>query len=394
MKNLKNIYVLAVSAVLFQHVIGSASSMRPSTTSSSSSLVIPHVKKLSAPYLELLLHPKDALDGFFGNHPDYDDYEKEDLIAFAQAEARRLQPANILVLSKLLSAIAANPSQNVYNLIKSDPSVKEKSTAFLDLRIELLQKCLQAPTAKEAIRQLTIDALKLRLRKNRQEILQAFFSPLNPEFEQTKIEETIIWLIRAEQKMIRLATYYLTNQMILEELDNAKQRGIKIDIIVNKDGPKETLNKFKLPYKTWNDKFDLDLLMHHKFILFEKNIDGESILVNGSYNFTYKANRNHENIIVSNDIALFKQFFNRFDFIAKYALTAVSYEPDSSSYSEDYFSSLPSTSQTYGQNILQAGKNLLKAFESHKEMLKELNEIRSLDDSQLWDPSPKRTRND
>lgn len=391
MGHIKKIFVLAVLATLWQHYVSAASASSDASVLSAETVHIP--------YIHLLQDPKTVIDGYFGDTRDDKSYEKHDLVTFATTEAQRLQLANIVAVSGLWSATVADPSRDA---IKNNPDLEVKSPVFMDLRLELLRKSLHAPTPEEAVRQLTIDALRQRLKKKKKRILQSFFSPLNPAINRTKIEETVVWLIRATQNKIDIAMYFLTNKTIITELRNAMLRGVKIDIIINHDSDQTNLRASKLPYKIWQHPYKPSLLMHHKFALLQ-TIDGDSIVVNGSFNFTQKANSNHENIVVMNDRDSFELFSKQFVFAAKYAHPPVSLESSDAgpSSSQDLSEELddsfiaPITSVTPYQDWLQAGEKLLKAMEAQREALNELDEIRLLDDSQLWqEPALKCSRND
>ncbi len=58
--------------------------------------------------------------------------------------------------------------------------------------------------------------------------------------------------------------------------------------------------------------------MHHKFVLFEKNILDKSLLWTGSFNFTKSANsKNQENVLIVDDAYLIQLYSNHFTRLVK-----------------------------------------------------------------------------
>jgi phosphatidylserine/phosphatidylglycerophosphate/cardiolipin synthase-like enzyme len=141
-------------------------------------------------------------------------------------------------------------------------------------------------------------------------IARAFFSPKD------RLLETILGLIKAEKKQIRLACYFMTNKEILCELARARQRGVAVEVVVDKNSPFEGINirNAGLYSHVWSRKwFGTEPIMHNKFFVFDDNIQNQSILVTGSANCTWSAQeKNEENIVVMNDKKLTAAFEKRF----------------------------------------------------------------------------------
>jgi phosphatidylserine/phosphatidylglycerophosphate/cardiolipin synthase-like enzyme len=56
--------------------------------------------------------------------------------------------------------------------------------------------------------------------------------------------------------------------------------------------------------------------MHHKFVLFEKNVGGKSLVWTGSYNFTKSATRNNqENIVLLDSKPLIDKYAKQFSLL-------------------------------------------------------------------------------
>jgi phosphatidylserine/phosphatidylglycerophosphate/cardiolipin synthase-like enzyme len=106
-------------------------------------------------------------------------------------------------------------------------------------------------------------------------------------------QDLINYRIDVAEKQILIAAYSFTNFSILEHLVKAKNRGVKIYVILYK-----SKQNYKAYYFLKNNQIPVKLrrylgLMHNKFIVFDNNI-----IETGSYNYTYSANnKNDENMI-------------------------------------------------------------------------------------------------
>jgi hypothetical protein len=138
------------------------------------------------------------------------------------------------------------------------------------------------------------------------------------------IAERIEQEISSAQKSIFIAVAWFTNKNIFNKLVQKAKNGCSVSLIISND--KINLNssiefdelitdKSKV-YKIGNGETEL---MHNKFCVIDY-----STVITGSYNWSYKAENNFENIIVTNDdISLAEQFIAEFNNIRK------KYYPDS-----------------------------------------------------------------
>lgn len=135
-------------------------------------------------------------------------------------------------------------------------------------------------------------------------ILKAFATPYD------NVRKVLIDLIKHEQRSIKIASYFLTDNTIARALKKACQRNVSVTIIV--DHSMLTSNR---PVNALCDlaaTVDLYIfrpmsrgLMHNKFVLFERNLHDYPITWTGSYNITHSAqDYNFENVIISNDLAI------------------------------------------------------------------------------------------
>ena len=132
------------------------------------------------------------------------------------------------------------------------------------------------------------------------------------------IAENIQQEIRKAKRTIFIAVAWFTNKDIFEELVNKAKEGCTINLmlsndVINNDSridfERLNMGDSKVFFVGDGDKE----LMHNKFCV----IDG-NIVITGSYNWSYKAENNFENItITSGDQTLAQQFINEFNNIKK-----------------------------------------------------------------------------
>lgn len=128
----------------------------------------------------------------------------------------------------------------------------------------------------------------------------------------TEIKQRIISEINKAEQSICIAMAYFTDRDIASAIIKAKQRDLKIDVILSSNSQNQSVKLILEGEDIKVHSFEVDDargIMHHKFCL----IDGK-ISINGSYNYSLNAsNNNVENIQVSDDIATYTQFSNEFD---------------------------------------------------------------------------------
>lgn len=132
-------------------------------------------------------------------------------------------------------------------------------------------------------------------------------------------EKTIIDQINNAQKNIKVAVFSFTRFSIARALIKAKQRKVKVEIILDfHQANSEYGNKiYELLYQNKIDVVTIKKAegshMHHKFTV----IDHE-IVINGSFNYTTNAVKfNDENITVSKDKQFASKFISEWDKLKK-----------------------------------------------------------------------------
>jgi len=155
-------------------------------------------------------------------------------------------------------------------------------------------------------------------------ILQAFFTPFD------NVRHVLVDVISKEQKSIKIASYFLTDPAVVNALKKAHEKNVTITAIV--DYSLLTSNQHHKVLAELAQHSDLYIfrhldrgLMHNKFIIFEKNINNAPLVWTGSYNLTRSAqNYNFENVVVSNDSALIKQYQEIYPKLLEQAISAQS----------------------------------------------------------------------
>lgn len=133
----------------------------------------------------------------------------------------------------------------------------------------------------------------------------AYFSP------GTSCKSAIISQIRKARSSIKICVFTISDNEISKEIIAAHRRKISVKVITDNDksfdrgSDIETIFKSGVPLKI--DQTDDH--MHHKFCIIDKQL-----LLSGSYNWTRSAaERNHENILLTEESSVVKAFLGEFD---------------------------------------------------------------------------------
>ena len=132
------------------------------------------------------------------------------------------------------------------------------------------------------------------------------------------IAERIQQEISKAQKSVFIAVAWFTNKNLFNELVNKARNGCTVSLIISNDNInlnssidfEQLLTAKSKVYKIGNGDTEL---MHNKFCVIDY-----STVITGSYNWSYKAESNFENVIItSNDTTLAEQFISEFNSIRK-----------------------------------------------------------------------------
>ncbi len=134
------------------------------------------------------------------------------------------------------------------------------------------------------------------------------------------IEKVLLSALTLSKSRIFLAVAWFTNQNLLECLINALSRNIKVKVLI-------------LDHILNRNEFGLDFgklvacgaevrfmrpnkgTMHNKFCVIDDNV------ITGSYNWTYQANFNNENIVVIDDFKVVESFYGQFELLFNAAVS-------------------------------------------------------------------------
>jgi len=136
---------------------------------------------------------------------------------------------------------------------------------------------------------------------------QAFFQ---------EIRQQLLTELKAAKESIIVAMAWFTDKKIFKELVNKAEAGISVKLLlanddINRDyGPDFSVLENAGGEFTWVSMGGSDNIMHNKFCVID-----ETTVITGSYNWTNRANSNHENITVhweADDLAgMFIEEFNK-----------------------------------------------------------------------------------
>lgn len=145
-------------------------------------------------------------------------------------------------------------------------------------------------------------------------IAQVFFTP------DDNIRNELLRLIKQELEAIKIAIFVITDKEITQTLLDARERGIRIELVTDASCLKERAHKINqlcdrgCSVYIYNPSYcnQASSIMHHKFALFT-NSAGKSLVWTGSYNFTKAASSyNQENALILEDQKTFELFSNQF----------------------------------------------------------------------------------
>lgn len=123
-------------------------------------------------------------------------------------------------------------------------------------------------------------------------------------------QQAVVTQINKAQKSIDIAMYSFTSREIAQALVAAKQRQVKVKIVLDIAQIKDLYSKSRyLMSKGFNVKFHMGPgLMHNKFAVID-----DQVLLTGSFNWTITADkRNTENLLVITDKDLAQKFTKEF----------------------------------------------------------------------------------
>lgn len=149
--------------------------------------------------------------------------------------------------------------------------------------------------------------------------MQFFNRPNNNENASSVIQDKIIELIRDSEKSLKIAVAWFTNHDIFNEILNKLQnQNFVVQLIVLNDrinNKNQGLDFQKLINKGGVFYYSsIENMVHHKFCIID-----ETIVVTGSYNWTYPAEvKNWENVFVVREMESVREYINEFEYLVKF----------------------------------------------------------------------------
>ncbi len=124
-------------------------------------------------------------------------------------------------------------------------------------------------------------------------------------------ENAIVSSIRNANHSVKICVFTISENVITNEIIAAKKRGVSVTIITDNDKLNDKGSDIRwLADEGVRIKIDQSSShMHHKFCIVDKEI-----LLTGSYNWTKSAaDRNQENLLVTEDPKMVKAYLNEFE---------------------------------------------------------------------------------
>lgn len=183
-----------------------------------------------------------------------------------------------------------------------------------------------APASRDRLNELLVPC--------QQQIAQALFTP------QDNIAQTLIDLIENEQVAIQIAVYFITHFEIAQALVKAQLvNHVAVTVVTDPSHVEDSQNS-QLWFLQENgikvlvfDNLPVDpqgkpkrALMHNKFAIFHKNLANRQLLVTGSFNYTYSAQKyNQENVIILDLPAVIAKYQYQFTWLQAHATPLADY---------------------------------------------------------------------
>lgn len=127
----------------------------------------------------------------------------------------------------------------------------------------------------------------------------SFFSPGD------NIKALLLGFIGQETRFVRAALYRLTDADIADELIKARQRGVKVELVVDGSGVHDGYSKVeklrRAGIKIYVHPANAFRIMHLKMMIFGSSIYGRPYVWTGSANPTGGLTRNAEHVLVLTD---------------------------------------------------------------------------------------------
>lgn len=209
---------------------------------------------------------------------------------------------------------------------EDDTTIKKKSNTISPVELLPIDSYFEPLNEEKKLNQIPIVSPNINKNENEKKAIKKPSTRLYPFFSpKDNIREILIEYIKKEEKSICCAIFRLTDPLIAHELLRAHERGIKLTLVIDKEGFSAIYSKLLYLFSKNISVyiyppivFDIEKtqkkegLMHNKFICLES----KEIVITGSFNYTKSAQDiNQENILVVEDPDTYKTYLNHFNYL-------------------------------------------------------------------------------
>lgn len=120
-------------------------------------------------------------------------------------------------------------------------------------------------------------------------------------------EYLIIKAIDSAKTELLIQAYHITNHAIIKHILNAKDRGVIVELIVDKAAQREIEPFINANIPVWVDY--KPKIAHNKVMVIDRNT-----VITGSFNFTQNALRNAENVVIFKDTQAANRYRDNFNY--------------------------------------------------------------------------------
>jgi phosphatidylserine/phosphatidylglycerophosphate/cardiolipin synthase-like enzyme len=132
----------------------------------------------------------------------------------------------------------------------------------------------------------------------------------------SQIASQIILELEKAKSEILIAVAWFTNTVLFEIVQNMQKEGVKTEVMISDDGHNFGKLHFehlvRIGGQVWVKETNNYALMHNKYCVID-----QKTLVTGSYNWSVKAEKNFENIFVTDDPTAVSRYHNHFHKVLK-----------------------------------------------------------------------------
>lgn len=138
---------------------------------------------------------------------------------------------------------------------------------------------------------------------------QALFTSEGP------VAGVIEQLLQEARATVDAAMYRITNPRLARALGQARSRGLRVRLLVDRNKYQETavtrelLAEYPIPFRAIYGRREKGSKLHHKFVLLDRHI-----VLTGSYNWTIESEeQNYDHLLIIRDTALVLAYQQEFD---------------------------------------------------------------------------------